>query len=1071
MSSQPDYPGASQPRVDHAAAAATFTHRPADTAEAETVGRSDEFSTAKLPEGRTFGDYELLAEIARGGMGVVFKAQQRRLNRTVAVKMILAGELADQNDVQRFLSEAEAAAGLDHPGIVPVYESGEINGQHYFSMGFVDGQSLAAVLSGGPLPPRHASELVAQVAEAVDYAHQRGVIHRDLKPGNILLDREGHPRVTDFGLAKRVAGDSGLTRTGQALGTPSYMPPEQASGKLEAIGRAADVYALGAVLYAALTGRPPFQAATPLDTILQVLEQEPVAPRQLNAGVPRDLETVTLKCLEKEPHKRYATARDLADELGRFSRGEPIHARPVGRSERAWRWCCRKPVMAALIAAVCITLVAGTATSTYFAIEANRRAGDAETSALVAQNAQRAEAEQLARARSALAAETRAKEAESQARAAQTTAKNEARAAINRYVDTVFESQLLKDDRFQPLRKKLLSDALGYYKTFIESHEHDTTERRELAEVLRRVGSISRDTGSLSDAVAAYSRAAELYQQISAEEPSVPGYRNEVAVIYNSIGVLHKNSGEKSAAEALYLRSREISEKLVAEYPSNAEYRSNLAYTCHNLAMLETERGEPDAARANFGRAIEIDEKLVAQFPQVADYRCDLARHYHSLGCLQRDHGPRTAARANFQHAIEIAEKLVDEQPGNPEYHFDLANICYSFGLLDLYGGEREAARASFLRAIKIAKNLAAQHPTVAAFRAELAGSYLASLGQLESASGQREAARATLQRALETAEKLVADDPAVLTYRHILAARCLDLARLQVAGGELAAARATYGRAIEIEEKLVAEKPANADYRSVLSYCYNSLGLLETDLGEREALGHLQRSLDLFQSLAALQPDNRTFDTSLAGTHCNLANAQRRQGKLHAALEHYAQAAEILEDVLTREPGQSTARLFLRNTFWGRGQTLMALDRFAEAAEAWRRAIELNTVPETTVTFGLELAESLARAGDHHTADQEATAVAEAAKESTETLYRLAGVFSLCSEAAKDDTALADRYAGRAVELLRQSRAAGFFGVATNDARFRQDHAFDALRGRDAFVEFVAELSTVEATESPKNP
>ncbi|MGH7137521.1 MAG: protein kinase domain-containing protein, partial [Pirellulales bacterium] len=263
-----------------------LTEAVTNPAEAETIGRSTEAAViSKLAEGRVFGEYELQAEIARGGMGVVFKARQTRLNRTVAVKMILAGELADQDDVRRFLSEAEAAAGLDHPGIVPVYECGQIDGQHFFSMGFVEGQSLAALLAAGPLPPRKAAELISQVADAVDYAHQRGVIHRDLKPGNILLDQDGHPRVTDFGLAKRVTADSGLTRTGQALGTPSYMPPEQASGKLEAIGRAADVYALGAVLYAALTGRPPFQAATPLDTILQVLEQEPVAPRQLNADV------------------------------------------------------------------------------------------------------------------------------------------------------------------------------------------------------------------------------------------------------------------------------------------------------------------------------------------------------------------------------------------------------------------------------------------------------------------------------------------------------------------------------------------------------------------------------------------------------------------------------------------------------------------------------------------------------------------------------------------------------------------------------------------------------------------
>jgi eukaryotic-like serine/threonine-protein kinase len=347
-----------------------------------------------LSGSRNFGDYELLTEIARGGMGVVYKARQRRLNRTVAVKMILAGQLADHDDVRRFLSEAEAAAGLDHPGIVPVYESGEIAGQHFFSMGFVEGQSLAALLAAGPLPPKRAAELVAQVADAVEFAHQRGVIHRDLKPGNILLDSDGNPRVTDFGLAKRVTGDSGLTRTGQALGTPSFMPPEQASGKIDAIGRPADVYALGAVLYAALTGRPPFQAATPLDTILQVLEQEPVAPRQLNADVPRDLETIALKCLEKEPHKRYITARDLAAELRRFLRGEPIHARPVSRPERAWRWCRRNPVVAGLAAGVVVALLAGVGASSYFAIEASQRATAAEAARLDAQRAAEGERRQ-----------------------------------------------------------------------------------------------------------------------------------------------------------------------------------------------------------------------------------------------------------------------------------------------------------------------------------------------------------------------------------------------------------------------------------------------------------------------------------------------------------------------------------------------------------------------------------------------------------------------------------------------------------------------------------------------------
>ncbi len=322
---------------------------------------------------RYFGDYEILREIARGGMGVVFRARQVSLNRTVALKMILAGQLADDTDVKRFHTEAEAAASLDHPGIVPIFEVGQHEGQHYFSMGFVEGRSLSQRLAEGPLPSREAAEMIRRVSEAIEYAHRHGVIHRDLKPANILLDQNGNPRVTDFGLAKKIQGDSGLTGSGQIMGTPSYMPPEQAGGKRGEAGPAADVYALGATLYALLTGRLPFQAATPMDTVIQVISEEPVPPRRLNASIPRDLETICLKCLEKEPGKRYPTAAALAEDLRRFQANEPILAQPVGRVERGLKWVRRKPAAAALLA----SLVVGTALATFLAIRANQKAAEA----------------------------------------------------------------------------------------------------------------------------------------------------------------------------------------------------------------------------------------------------------------------------------------------------------------------------------------------------------------------------------------------------------------------------------------------------------------------------------------------------------------------------------------------------------------------------------------------------------------------------------------------------------------------------------------------------------------------
>lgn len=275
--------------------------------------------------GRYFGEYELLQEIARGGMGVVYKARQSQLNRTVALKMILSGQLASQNDVKRFYIEAEAAASLEHPGIVPIYEIGEHEGQHFFSMGFIEGAGLDVQVSEGPMHPRKAAAVTLQVCEAITYAHSKNVIHRDLKPANVLIDGKGQAKVTDFGLAKKTDADSGLTGTGQILGTPSYMPPEQASGKTDNIGPAADIYSLGAILYALLTGRPPFQSANVMDTLVAVLEQDPVPPCQFNPALDAGLEKVCLKCLEKDPFRRYETAEELTLELRRYLNGDPLY--------------------------------------------------------------------------------------------------------------------------------------------------------------------------------------------------------------------------------------------------------------------------------------------------------------------------------------------------------------------------------------------------------------------------------------------------------------------------------------------------------------------------------------------------------------------------------------------------------------------------------------------------------------------------------------------------------------------------------------------------------------------------
>ncbi len=292
------------------------------------------------------GDYELIKEIARGGMGVVYQARQISLNRIVAVKVVLHGPFSSPEFVERFRTETAATAALQHPNIVGIFEVGQAGNEQFFSMEYIEGANLAELVREKPLPARRAAGYLQKIAAAVHYAHQRGILHRDLKPSNVLLDGFDQPRITDFGLAKLVGTDAELTTTGQVLGSPNYIAPEQAAGKLNETGLTADVYSLGAILYHLLTGRPPFQGETLSEILMQVQNTDPVAPRRLNPSVPVDLQTICLKCLQKEPARRYASAQELADELGRYLRNESICARPIGRGTKLARWCRRKPALA-----------------------------------------------------------------------------------------------------------------------------------------------------------------------------------------------------------------------------------------------------------------------------------------------------------------------------------------------------------------------------------------------------------------------------------------------------------------------------------------------------------------------------------------------------------------------------------------------------------------------------------------------------------------------------------------------------------------------------------------------------
>jgi tetratricopeptide (TPR) repeat protein len=519
--------------------------------------------------------YETLVLLGRGGMGVVYKARQIRLDRIVAVKMILAGAYATEEHHERFRTEAEAIARLQHPNIVQVYEVGEHDGLPFFSLEYCDGGSLSKKLQGTPLPPREAAGLVQALAQAVQAAHDKGILRRDLKPANVLLTEDGTPKITDFGLARKL-DDAARTATGAVLGTPSYMAPEQAGGKVKTVAKTVDIYGLGAILYECLTGRPPFNAATPVETLQLVLEHDPASVISLNARVPRDLETICLKCLHKEPGKRYATAADLAEDLRRFQAGEPILARRVGSLERTWRWCRRNPALA-LSTAACLLLLVGLLavmlgsllgmTSLYLSAEEHRQQAEKDREQARAQEAtaiaergradkalveaqaehKRADQERNLAEAAAEDARRRKKEAEDQAQRAQ---------QVTSYLVGLFEA----------------SDPLGL-NGFIGGLVSKPGEGLTAKELLERGA-----------------------KRITAKEELAPRVR---ADILDTLGNVHRSQGQHAEAEALLQLAYKLRQD--AKAPPG-----EIAASLHSLAWLRHEQGQYPQAVKMYRQALEL---------------------------------------------------------------------------------------------------------------------------------------------------------------------------------------------------------------------------------------------------------------------------------------------------------------------------------------------------------------------------------------------------------------------------------------------------------------------------------
>jgi tetratricopeptide (TPR) repeat protein len=650
-----------------------------------------ELTQPEAPAPTTIGRFHIRRELGRGAFGVVFLAYDPHLGRDVALKLPRAEVLLTPELRVRFEHEARAAAGLDHPNLVPVYEASQEGEVCYIASAYCPGITLQTWLKERtePVSSRQAAQLIAILADAVEHAHQRGVMHRDLKPSNVLLtelpaatDDFGVPRITDFGLAKSLMEDGAGEATGSSaiLGTPNYMAPEQAQGRSRTVGPAADVYALGTILYELLTGRPPLVGETALVTLQLVVNQEPLAPTRLRPGLARDLETICLQCLHKDPKRRYGSARALAADLRHFLVGEPIAARPVSAWERVVKWARRRPAAAALIVvSILAVLVVAVVVGVY--------------------TAELREQTNLA--------ETKRTEAESQRRRAVAHLRS-AREAVDRMLSRVGHDLLAPAPYTLRVREQLLEDALQHYQELGRAEESDAEIRHEVGRAWRRLGQIQAGKGQ-RQAEESYRHAIALYERLTTEAPDNPEHRLELAGSCSDLASVV----ESKQKEQLLRRALELQDELVTAYPADEYYQQEASVTRSNLANLLMHLERSDEALDLSQQAIGVFDKLVKADPTAREARSHLANSLNSRGAFLAQMGRFAEAEPLFRRSIEVFEPLVTKERAYPG---DRSRQAYSYLNLSILLAAHGAAAESenyLRRAVQLRRALASEYPEV----------------------------------------------------------------------------------------------------------------------------------------------------------------------------------------------------------------------------------------------------------------------------------------------------------------------------------------------------------------------
>jgi serine/threonine protein kinase/tetratricopeptide (TPR) repeat protein len=690
----PDVPGLT---MDSAAAAALLSPDRGFSLNLEAQGRGAAGQPLVL-------GYEILSELGRGGMGVVYKARQFGLNRLVALKMVLAGAHAGATQLARFHTEAEAVAHLLHPNIVQIYEVGNHDGLPYFSLEYVDGGSLADKIAGQPQKVKEAAQMIEILALAMAFAHQHGIIHRDLKPANVLMTRDGLPKITDFGLAKRLEDDSSQTKSGTLMGTPNYMAPEQAHGKVSEMGPLTDVYALGVILYEMLTGRTPFMGASVLETLELVRSEEPVPPSRLQPKVPADIETICLKCLQKEPGKRYRDADALARDLHHFLNGEPIEARPVGNVERLWRWCKRNPRIAAMTATIFGLLVAGVTGSTIAAVTIARERNQKELERQAAEEARNVATEQVA-----LALDT-----------------------VKTLIHQV-QDQLENAPRTQPLKKALLQTAADGLEQVRQRAKGSTSNEVAIAfaAVDMKMGLVYRQLGETEEAFKYVLESHKINQEQAKVQPESDRAKSNLAASYTVLAEMSLEMRRDLAASLdYYQKALKLREELY-QHPHDQEgapkpksVKQGLAETYIRVGATVLRKGDPAKARDYFQKALQLREELAADYPDDNGVLQDLARSYHAVGemCLRLQQ--TELGKQYFGKCLKLRERLFQANPNDLKLKQELARWCGTLGELAERSRDYSEALRHYQRSVDLNRELVEIDPKNVDYQRDLGTAY-----------------------------------------------------------------------------------------------------------------------------------------------------------------------------------------------------------------------------------------------------------------------------------------------------------------------------------------------------------